>query len=122
MKVSEYDMVSKVIVPYLEENWNTIDCVETVDKASGRLTREKLFIRYLKVLNDGNIFEALVLEAIIERYDSICLAYEDAYIPEEEAILGISEEDISVYMQKLEDKRSATAELRPKRWLPAKAS
>lgn len=120
MSISEFQIMSEVIIPYLEENWDLIDNVECAEKGNGRLTKDKLFFRYLEMMTTGKIQEAIVLELIIERYTDICSAHEDAYIPEEEEIIGITEEDISVYTQKVDNRHSA--EIRPYRWLPARAS
>ena len=120
MTISEYEYMTQVIIPYLEDNWGAIDNISSEDKGSGRLTREKIFIKYLDAMSTRNIHEAIVLESIIERYDQICLAHEDAYIPEEEPLIGITEEDISVYTQQVANKR--VEEIRPYRWLPAQAS
>lgn len=120
MTISEHKIMSEIVIPYLEENWDLIDNVECEEKGNGRLTKDKLFFKYLEVLTSGKIQEAIVLEMIIERYPEICSAHEDAYIPEEEEIVGITEEDISVYTQKVENRTSA--EIKPYRWLPAKAS
>lgn len=121
MRISEYDLVTEVIIPYLEINWDSIDNFgPEKERGNGRLTREKLFIKYLEAMSSGNIHEAIVLETILEKYDAICLAHEDAYIPEEEALVGITEEDVSVYAQIVKGEHSDN--IRPYCWLPAKAS
>ena len=127
MNTSEYELMTRVIVPYLEKNWSSIDRVPTIERGNGRLTKEKLFIKYMEKLGSGKVDEALVLESIIERYDSICQAYEDAYIPEEEGLLGISEEDVSVYLQQLstiprqegEPSECSDQKPKPRHWLPS---
>jgi hypothetical protein len=89
------------IIQYLKTNWDAIDAVMLPRSPDGRLPKEKVFLKYLETLSNGKLADALVLEAIFERYDEICQSYEDAYYGDEETLLGISEEDVSVYEQKL---------------------
>lgn len=121
MKISEAEMMTEVIVPYLEENWNSIDWIGTAERGNGRLTREKLFIKYLNAMIAGDIQQALVLEAILDRYEKICLSSEDAYIPEEEEIIGITEADVYAYVKSLNAAKKNVKSLLPRYWLPLKA-
>jgi len=89
------------IIHYLKTNWDAIDSVKLPLSPDGRLPKEKIFLKYLEALSNGLLADALLLEAIFERYDEICHSYEDAYYSSEETLLGISEEDVSVYQQKL---------------------
>jgi hypothetical protein len=100
MKIKE-DKIRDVVIPYLQSNWDKIDSVQLPKSPDGRLAREKIFLKYLEALTSGRIEEALILEAIFERFDEICACYEDAYVQDEESIVGMSEDDVSIYTQKL---------------------
>ncbi|MBX9666029.1 MAG: hypothetical protein K2X93_00365 [Candidatus Obscuribacterales bacterium] len=100
MKIKD-EKIRDVIIPYLQNHWDEIDSVQLPKSPDGRLVREKIFLKYLEALTSGRIEEALTLEAIFERFDEICACYEDAYVQTEESIVGMSEEDVSVYIQKL---------------------
>lgn len=89
------------MIDYLKKNWHAIDAVKQPLSPDGRLDKEKIFLKYLEQLSNGATADALMLEAIFERYNNLCLAFKDGYIDEEEPLLGISEEDVSIYEQQL---------------------
>lgn len=102
------------IVDYLKTNWDEIDAVRLPLSPDGRLPKEKIFLKYVEMLSKGQLEDTVMLEAIFERYDEICQCYEDAYFRSEESLLGISEEDVSVYQQKISG--ADVHRIKPRRW------
>lgn len=107
------EKIRDVMIPYLQSHWDEIDSVQLPKSSDGRLGKEKIFLKYLDALTSGRIEEAVTLEAIFERFDEICACHEDAYVQYEESIVGMSEEDLSIYMQKLEGVEPSKRRPRP---------
>ena len=117
---AEYTLVNEVIMPFLKEHWDVIDQPERgTNKKDGRLTQDELERSYHLALAEERPVDAWVIGEILERYVSICQSYEDGYWWKEEPMLGISEEDISVYEQKLDalSHGVTSVKLRPKHWM-----
>ncbi len=97
---SEHTMVTDVIMPFLRDHWDEID-TPVINKSikDGRLDKEELTFAYQLALREKRPVDAYILNQVLIRYDKICCAYEDGYYEKEEALLGISEADISVYEQ-----------------------
>ncbi len=97
---SEHTMIKDVIMPYLREHWDEIDKpIFHKARKDGRLDRDELSCAYQRALSEKRPVDAYILNQLLIRYDKICCAYADGYYQKEEAVLGISEEDISVYEQ-----------------------
>lgn len=116
MKLSEYDIFSIIIMPFLKEHWESIDQVENIDKGNNVLSLEKLFIKYLEVMSEGKIHEAIVLEMIIERFEKI-VSFENRLDLETP---GLTKENLSKFRKHLS--RSSQKIARTNNWRPAKAS
>lgn len=96
----EHEFVKSVIMPFLREHWDFIDKPEpAISKGDGRLTRDELTEAYERSLLDHRSVDSFILSELLMRYEPICRAYEDGYWFKDETVLGISEEDISVYEQ-----------------------
>lgn len=111
---SELAWVNDELMPFLRENWDDIDQLEPGwGECDRRLHRAELFVAYGRAIEFRDEGRAKTLLEIIARYDLICQAYEDGYWYGEEAELGISENDVSVY-QKLVDPDYPVADGKPK--------
>ncbi len=116
---SEHTMIADVIMPFLSEHWDEIDMPEiNASVKDGRLDREELAYAYQLALAEKRSVDAYILDQILIRYDKICFAYEDGYYAQEEALLGISEADISVYEQLVSPEfESSDTVPKPKYWI-----
>ena len=116
---NEHLLVEEVIMPFLRKHWDDIDQPEIGSHfRDGRLTSEELSRAYQKALEDERSVDAWILGEILKRYENICLSYEDCYWWGEETLLGISEEDVSVYEQLAKRKFCKSNEaLAPKHWI-----
>jgi len=116
---SEQSLFDDALMPFLKQHWNEIDQIDNESKRKdGRLTHDELSQAYKAALKEHRPVDAWILNEILRRYDKICLSYEDAYWWKEESILGISEEDVSVYRQLVANKdESKRTKPTPKPWL-----
>lgn len=117
--LAEHALMKEVIMPFLKEHWYDIDQPEYgTSWIDGRLTRDELMRAYHSALNEERPADAWVIGEILKRYETICQSHEDGYWWKEEPVLGISEQDISVYEQLASMPREANSpKPRPRRWL-----
>ncbi len=109
---NEHEFVTDTIMPFLREHWDMLDQLR-----DGRLTEDELLFSYKQALKEKRPVDAFILNELLMRYEPICRAYEDGYWFRDETILGISEEDISVYEQMVDPNfRSRDGRPRPKHW------
>lgn len=115
----EFAIVRQTIMPFLKEKWLEIDqSKDGSGMGDGRLTMDELIAAYEHAKSNGRVVDASILKQIISRYDRICCAYDDGYWSVDESILGISEEDISVYAQMVDPSKPVwAAKPKPFRWL-----
>lgn len=116
---SEQTLFDDVLIPFLREKWHDIDQIDTDSKRKdGRLTHDELTDAYKTALKEKRSIDAWILNEILKRYDKLCLSYDDGYWWRDESILGISEEDVSVYRQltAIKSKRMKSKPT-PKPWL-----
>lgn len=114
----EHCFVKDVLMPFLREHWDSIDRLEPTSACrDGRLTRDELRLFHEDATHSGRMLDAFILNELIMRYEPICRSYSDGYWSGDEAVLGISEEDISVYEQMVSaDYRKRTGIPTPKPW------
>ncbi|MBA3995266.1 MAG: hypothetical protein C0469_17240 [Cyanobacteria bacterium DS2.3.42] len=115
----EHCLVKDVFMPFLKEHWDNIDRPEpTSDYRDGRLTRDELMLSHEEATREGRVLDAFILNELIVRYEPICRSHNDGYWSGDEMVLGISEEDVSVYEQMVSaDYRKRTGIPTPKSWL-----
>lgn len=116
----EYEFISNSVVPFLQRQWNAIDRPEPRSgRRDGRLTLDELHLAFDVAVAENRSNDAFILNEIIMRYSPLCRSHSDGYWSGDEADLGISEEDISVYLQKVDPSyRHRTGIPRPKKWIP----
>lgn len=99
MFVDEFTLMTTIIMPFLKDKWDDLDLVESpTSERDGRLSLEELTSARDKYLAAGDENAAGILNELILRFDPICKAFRDSS-GGEEAVGGISREDISVYTQ-----------------------
>lgn len=116
--ISEYKWVTEEMMPFLRKNWDSIDRVDPeTGFCDGRLQRSELFVAYGDAIQSRDESQAKTLFDIITRYETICQSYEDGYWYGEEAELGISENDVSMYQQMVDPNSTGDkSKLKPRYW------
>ena len=114
----EYEFISGTVVPSLRRKWSVIDRPEELSgRRDGRLTLDELHLAHDTAVADEHTNDAFILNEIIMRYSPLCRSHSDGYWSGDETMLGISEEDISIYEQKhAPDYRKRTGLPRPRHW------
>lgn len=101
--IDEYEFMASTVMPFLREQWDVIDRPETLSgHRDGRLTLDELYFAHNAALKEKRGTDAFILSEIIMRYSPLCRSYSDGYWGGDETVLGISEEDVSVYLQKVD--------------------
>ncbi len=113
----EHLFVTSTIMPFLREHWELIDRPEQNNsECDGRLTKDELISSYEQALQEKRLVDAFILNELLIRYEPICRAHNDGYWFKDETVLGISEDDISVYEQMVNPEFRRSELLRPKPW------
>jgi hypothetical protein len=115
----EYEFMMDTVVPFLRRQWDTIDLPEQLSACrDGRLTLDELYLAYEDALKEERTTDAYILNEIIMRYSPLCRSHSDGYWSGEETALGISEADVSVYLQKVSPSyRERAGVPKPFKWL-----
>lgn len=115
----EYEFMTDTVVPFLQRHWDAIDLPEALsDKRDGRLTLDELHIAHDSAIKENRTDDAFVLNELIMRYSPLCRSHSDGYWIGDETALGISEEDVSVYVQKVSPSfRKRDGVPKPFKWL-----
>lgn len=115
----EYEFMTSTVMPFLREQWDVIDRPEELSgRADGRLTLDELHIAHDIAVSEARTTDAFVLNEIIMRYSPLCRSYSDGYWSGDETTLGISEEDVSVYLQTVDPSfRRREGIPQPRKWI-----
>lgn len=115
---NEHEFVTVAIMPFLRERWHLIDRPEELSgQRDGRLTLDELHLAHNEAMREQRTSDAFILSEIILRYWPLCRSYSDGYWVGEETTLGISEEDVSIYEQKVNPSVGTRTAPRPRRWI-----
>lgn len=116
---NEHEFMTSTVMPFLREQWGTIDKPEKLSgRRDGRLTLDELHSAHDVAVEEKRSTDAFILNEIIMRYSPLCRAYSDGYWSGDETVLGVSEEDVSVYLQKVDPSfRRRDGIPQPRRWM-----
>lgn len=117
---NEFEFFNSTVVPFLRRTWDEIDRPEELSgRPDGRLTLDELHLAHDAAVQEKRTTDAFILNEIIMRYSPLCRSHSDGYWSGDETALGISEEDVSVYLQKVDPSyRRRLGIPRPHKWLP----